>query len=97
MLSSHRRRIDGALNRRAKRRQSVKTVIEREKALSNSGHSARAPNLFKLFKNLRRSVTNYGGGGGGQGTRCPQERSVPLLKLILVVFKATKRPFSRPR
>ena len=56
--SSHRRRIDGELNRRAKRRQSVKTVIQREKALSNSGHSARAPKNFKLFKILRRSVKN---------------------------------------
>ena len=64
--SSHRCQIDGELNRRAKRRQRVtklnesgKTVIEREKALSNSGHSARAPKNFKLFKNLRRSVTNW--------------------------------------
>ena len=63
--SSHRCRIDGELNRQAKRRQSViklnesvKTVIERENALSNSGHSARAPKNLKLFKNLRRSVTN---------------------------------------
>ena len=63
--SSHRRRIDGELNWRAKRRQSitklnenVKTVIEREKALGNWGHSARAPKNFKLFENLRRSVTN---------------------------------------
>ena len=63
--SSHRCRIDGELNQRAKRWQSVtkvnecvKTIIEREKALSNSAHSARAPKNFKLFKNLRRSVTN---------------------------------------
>ena len=63
--SSHRRRIDGELNHQAKRQQSVtklnesvKTVIEHEKALSNSEHSARAPTNFKLFKNLRRSVTN---------------------------------------
>ena len=63
--SLHRRRIDGELNRRAKRRQSVtklnesvKTVIDREKALSNSGHWARAPKNFKLFKNLRQSVKN---------------------------------------
>ena len=63
--SSHRRRIDGELNRQAKRRQSatklnesVKTVTELEKAVSNSGHSARAPKNFKLFKNWRRSVTN---------------------------------------
>ena len=48
--SSHQRRIDGELNRQAKRRQSVtklnesvKTIIEHEKALSNSGHSARVP------------------------------------------------------
>ena len=60
--SSHRRQIDGELNRQAKRRQSVtklnesvkKSVkkIESEKALSNLGHSARAPTNFKLFKNL---------------------------------------------
>ena len=63
--SSHRRRIDGELNRQAKRRQSitklnksVKTITELEKALSNSGHSASAPKNFKLFKNLRRTVTN---------------------------------------
>ena len=69
--SSDRRRIDGELNRQAKRWQSVtklneslKTVIEREKALSNSEHSARAAKNVKLFKNLRRSVTNYIKQGG---------------------------------
>ena len=56
--SSHRRRIDGELNWQAKRWQStpkpnesVKTVIEHEKALSNLGYSARVPKNFKLFNN----------------------------------------------
>ena len=65
MLSSHQRRFDGALKRRAKRHQSVtkldlsgRVVIHRGKAWSKAGHSARAPNFFELFKNSGRSVTN---------------------------------------
>ena len=64
-LSSHQRRFDGALKQRAKRPQSVtkldygvRVVIDRGKALSKAGHSARAPTFFKLFKNFGRSVTN---------------------------------------
>ena len=50
MLSSHQRRFDGALKRCAKRHQSVtklalsgRVVIDRGKAWSKAGHSARAP------------------------------------------------------
>ena len=55
MLSSHQRRFDGAL----KRRQSVtkldlsgKVVIDRGKAWSKAGHSARAPNFLNCLKIL---------------------------------------------
>ena len=66
MLSSHQRRFDGALKRRAKRHQSVakldlssRVVIDHGKAWSKGGHSARAPNFFELLKNFGRSVTNW--------------------------------------
>ena len=65
MLSSHQRRFNGALKRRAKRHQSVtkldlsgRVVIDRGKSWSKAGHSARAPNFFELFKNFGRSVTD---------------------------------------
>ena len=65
MLSSHQRHFDGALKWRAKRHQSVtkldesgRIVIDRGEAWSKAGHSERAPNFFKLFKNFGGSVTN---------------------------------------